>query len=81
MSTQGAYLELRRHRGEVLRKLALQKEARIEEGGDSDCGGRAAVARQAEWSQVPADGIFQGEALTTIFSADHKNRSIDADSR
>jgi len=32
MSTQGAYLELRRHRGEVLRKLALQKEARIEEG-------------------------------------------------
>ncbi len=26
------YLELRRHLGEVLRKLALQKEARVEEG-------------------------------------------------
>ena len=27
------YLELRRHLGEVLRKLALQKEARVEEEG------------------------------------------------
>jgi REP element-mobilizing transposase RayT len=26
------YLELRRHLGEVLRKLALQKESRVEEG-------------------------------------------------
>jgi len=32
MSTQDAVSELRRHLGEVFRKLALQKESKVEEG-------------------------------------------------
>ena len=63
------YLELRKHLGEVFRKLATQKESKIEEGHLLPDHVHMMIAippKYAEICGVPGDRIHQGQECNTL---------------
>ena len=55
------YLELRRHLGEVFRRLALQKEARVEEGHLMPDHVHMLLAIPPKYAVVPGCRLHQGQ--------------------